>query len=122
MSVIEELLGDMGGEELEVSEASSTDCKYLSENLVELKKIKPGSISINTEKFQDGVDSMSKLCGQISALINIGINPNKAMDYIVDKEASMDMMMHNIKITEISSQAAVNAARFEGAAAKATSI
>ena len=39
---------------------------------------------LNGKKFQSGVDSVSAICGQFSALINVGVGKAEAIDIILN--------------------------------------
>jgi hypothetical protein len=108
----------------EVSDNGKEDSSnnYIPENIVEITKPCIENISFKENLFQEGVDSVSVLCGAITALVNIGVTPNKAMDYLTDKEASTDMIVHAENITRIQSDAMVQGAKFETAKAKMESI
>lgn len=69
---------------------------------------------LNKEKFQEGIDEVSKLCGGIVALYNVGINPHKAMDYLTDKEATLFISENNIKIAEITADSNKEVAKLQG--------
>lgn len=42
-------------------------------------------LQINSQEFQAGIDSISFLCGQYSALRSVGIDSNSAIDIIVNE-------------------------------------
>lgn len=96
-------------------DCSLEDNAYLSENLINIniddsfKKCK-----LNLEKFQEGVEEVSKLCGGIVALYNVGINPHKAMDYLTDKEATVFISNNSIKMAEINSKATIESSKQQG--------
>jgi len=50
-----------------------------TENLVE-------EIEFNSEAFQEGVDSVSCVCGKLTALINVGLTPENALEYLMNQE------------------------------------
>ena len=70
-------------------------------------------VTIDVEAFQKGMHSVSELCGAITALANVGINPHKAMDYLVDKEASKEIFAHNIEIAKIQSDSTISTLKSE---------
>ena len=80
---------------------SCSEKDYIEENLCTLSTDNVLDIEIDKEKFKNGVDEVSFLCGAISALVSVGISPNKAMDYIVDKEAVKEAMKHSIEMANI---------------------
>ena len=69
--------------------------------------------SIDVEAFKKGISSVSELCGAITALVNVGINPHKAMDYIVDKEASKEIFENNLAVAKIQGDANISALKSE---------
>lgn len=50
--------------------------------LVLLDKENLDNVSYNKNKFNHGVDEMSELAGKISALVNVGVSPDNALEYI----------------------------------------
>lgn len=70
-------------------------------------------VSIDVEAFKKGISSVSELCGAITALVNVGINPHKAMDYIVDKEASKEIFENNLAVAKIQGDANISALKSE---------
>lgn len=91
------------------------DLDYLVDKLIDIdisKDIK--NCKLNAKKFQEGIDDVSRLCGGIVALYNVGINPHKAMDYLTDKQATEFISDNNIKIAEITSKATIEASKQEG--------
>lgn len=85
--------------------------EYIKENVYKLCTDNLSDIKIDSEKFKNGVDDVSYLCGAISALVSVGINPNKAMDYIVDKEATTIGMKHNLEIANIQKETAIETSK-----------
>lgn len=70
-------------------------------------------VSIDIEAFKKGISSVSELCGAITALVNVGINPHKAMDYIVDKEASKEIFENNLAVAKIQADANISTLKSE---------
>lgn len=97
-------------EELLKPEEDATE-EYIKENVYKLCTDNLSDIKIDSEKFKNGVDDVSYLCGAISALVSVGINPNKAMDYIVDKEATTIGMKHNLEIANIQKETAIETSK-----------
>ena len=58
---------------------------YLSEYINEINKDNISDIQYDKSKFEKGISKMSKICGMITALVNVGITPdlylNKPADY-----------------------------------------
>lgn len=64
---------------------------------------------IDKELFEQGIKEVSKLCGAISALSNVGINPHKAMEYLATEFVSNN----EIEIAKINAEATVDASKNE---------
>lgn len=90
---------------------SSTSSEYIKENIFNLNLENLKDSVIDKDWFQFGVNDVSYLCGAISALVSVGITPNKAMDYIVEKEAADVAMKHNLEILNIQKETSVETAR-----------
>ena len=41
------------------------------------------TVEFDKEKFQEGVNEFSDVCGGIAAMISLGITPDKALDYFI---------------------------------------
>lgn len=41
------------------------------------------TVEFDKEKFQQGVNEFSDVCGGIAAMISLGITPDKALDYFI---------------------------------------
>lgn len=98
-------------EELLKSEDDSNNKDYIEENICNLCTDNLSDAKINKEKFVNGVNDVSYLCGAISALVSVGINPNKAMDYIVDKEATKLAMEHSIAMANIQKEISIETSK-----------
>ena len=98
-------------EELLKSEDDSNNKDYIEENICNLCTDNLSDAEINKEKFVNGVNDVSYLCGAISALVSVGINPNKAMDYIVDKEATKLAMEHSIAMANIQKEISIETSK-----------
>lgn len=90
---------------------SSVLPEYIKENIFKLNLENLNNSVIDKDKFQFGVNDVSYLCGAISALVSVGIAPNKAMDYIVEKEAADAAMKHNLEILNIQKETSVETAK-----------
>lgn len=53
-------------------------------------------IHFDEKEFQKGIKEISKVCGVITGLINVGISPNNALDYVINKET----IEHNQKLNK----------------------
>lgn len=98
----------MAEEEANSNEAPILD-NVINLNFAESTK----GVAVDIEAFQKGISSVSELCGAITALVNVGINPHKAMDYLVDKEASKEIFAHNIEIAKIQSDSTISTLKSE---------
>lgn len=109
----EEIEGFNGGYNLldDTSLSPDSPSEYIKENIFKLNLDNLAESFINKDRFQVGVNDVSYLCGVISALASVGITPNKAMDYIVDKEAADVAMKHNLEILNIQKETSVETAR-----------
>lgn len=43
------------------------------------------TVEYDIDAFNDGVESMSKFCGRVAALINLGVSPDNALAYFSHK-------------------------------------
>ena len=102
-------LDDLFGALADGDEGEAKD--YLDENLILINTEKLGDCKIDVQKFREGIESVSFLCGAITALVNVGINPNKAMNYLIDKEAAESAMQHNIDIANIQKETSIETSK-----------
>ena len=72
---------------------------FNKENLVD--------VVLDDEKFQDGLDDISFVCGQITGLINIGIDPVDALNYLVNK----DVLKNNLEMGKINKETSIKVAQ-----------
>lgn len=83
----------------------------LINNIIEIDKSNLKKLNYNISEFQKGIDSMSDICGKITALVNTGVSPDAALNYIteitINKEAS-DM---NIEISKINANSNIEASK-----------
>lgn len=109
----EEIEGFNGGYNLldDTSLSPDSPSEYIKENIFKLNLDNLAESFINKDRFQTGVNDVSYLCGAISALASVGITPNKAMDYIVEKEAADAAMKHNLEILNIQKETSIETAR-----------
>lgn len=82
------------------------------ENLIPMDTSNLEDVEIPVEPFKQGVADVAYLCGAISALVNVGINPNRAMDYVVEKQLMASTMEHNLKVAEIQKESSVESAKY----------
>lgn len=52
--------------------------KYIKEKMEDFDTV---SVEYDIDAFNDGVESMSKFCGKVASLINLGITPDAALNY-----------------------------------------
>lgn len=83
---------------------------YIDEFIISIDTKNVSNIDFDSTKFKNGVDSMSELCGKITALVNVGITPSMALTYLSDTDASKAFMEHNLKVSEINADANVKSA------------
>ena len=95
-------------------EATENNEAPILDNVITLNfKNETKDVSIDIEAFKKGISSVSELCGAITALVNVGINPHKAMDYIVDKEASKEIFENNLAVAKIQTDANISTLKSE---------
>ena len=83
---------------------------YIDEFIISIDTKNVSNIDFDSTKFKNGVDSMSELCGKITALVNVGITPSMALTYLSDTDASKAFMEHNLEVSEINADANVKTA------------
>lgn len=66
-----------------------------------------GETELNQEKFQDGVNEASYVCGQISALQVVGIEPQDALEYITSINNNMIVADNNVNVANIHAETEV---------------
>jgi hypothetical protein len=109
---MEELnLNDMMQNSLEDACEINNNADYLEDNIIKINTDGLSNYKIDLDKFGEGINSVSYLCGIITALVNVGINPNKAMDYAVDKEATQYAMEHNLEMANIQKDISIETAK-----------
>lgn len=105
---LQELCGELGG----ADEDNDTEA-FLTDKIKEIDLSNVDNLTLNRDKFQEGLDFVSFLAGAITGLCNIGITPNKAMDYIVDSQMTKEAMEHNIEMANIQKDTAIETAKFD---------
>ena len=83
---------------------------YIDEFIISIDTEGVSNIAFDSTKFKNGVDSMSELCGKITALVNVGITPSMALTYLSDTDAIKAFMEHNLKVSEINADANIKSA------------
>lgn len=95
---------------------------YIYENIIELNTLDVSELTLDATKFKTGMDSVAELCGAITALVNVGITPSKAMEYLMEKEAAQEAMKHNIEMGNIQANAAIESAKYESVLTQRNSL
>lgn len=80
---------------------------YLSEYINEINKDNISDIQYDKSKFEKGISKMSKICGMITALVNVGITPDNALTYISEHELNEKGTEATLEITKIQADASV---------------
>lgn len=92
---------------------NSSDDSYIKENIIIIDKINNGDFSFNKEKFQNGIDCISELCGKITALVNVGLTPTAALNYIASKEDRNDTLGYMLEAAKINSNTVIESSKYE---------
>ena len=66
----------------------------------------------DTKEFQRGINDVSRVCGMITALVNVGITPSMALSYISENESNKSIIDSNYKIAELQSKTAKDTAKY----------
>lgn len=85
--------------------------EYLSEYINEINKDNISDIQYDKSKFEKGISKMSKICGMITALVNVGITPDNALAYISEYELNEKGTEATLEITKIQADASIAASR-----------
>lgn len=104
---LEEIL--VSGEELD--SAGMND--YIKEYILVMPKDELSKCIYDKKSFQSGINKVSELCGAITALVNVGINPSKAMNYLVEKDSTELMLENSIQIAKIQADATIKSSKNE---------
>lgn len=89
------------------------DLNYIQENIVNIDTEDLFKLKHDKNKFKSGIDSVSYICGQITALVNVGINPSEALLYISNMN-TLDKATKNEKdLAKIQSDASIKCAKYE---------
>jgi hypothetical protein len=95
-------------EENAVVEDECEDEDYLKDNLIDIDTSTLNKCKFNNKYFQKGIDDISEVCGKISALVNVGINPVVALQFI----SGIEDYKTAIKINEMNTKTAVETAKY----------
>lgn len=69
------------------------------------------NINIDLEEFNNGVKSVSDICGKIVALSNVGIPPVVALEFISNRMDIDSTVDSNEKITELNNKASIECSK-----------
>lgn len=107
--------GKMNYDNLSNFDELMDDCEnekdYIKENILKIRTSHLNECSIDIQDFKEGIKSVSYLCGAITALVNAGITPTKAMDYIVDRDATEKALDFNLRMADIQNKTAIETAK-----------
>lgn len=91
---------------------NETNKEYLDENIITIDISEVSKCTLNKDKFQEGMNEVSALCGKIVALTNVGITPNMALSYIADVDGQSHMSEYNLKVSKMNAESNVESAKF----------
>jgi hypothetical protein len=74
--------------------------EYIPMNISNLCKDNTMDIQYDESKFKDGVNDYSYIAGALTALLNTGLSPELAVQYIL----AQDEIKQNIKMTKINTE------------------
>jgi len=110
MSEIKEQPIQFSPEEMDMVQSPSD---YIEENIIHLDTKKLDKARLDDILFAKGINSVSELCGAISALVSVGISPPMAMMYLSEREGTILAMEHTLNLSKINANATVEASKFE---------
>lgn len=94
-------------------EEEEEDYRYMPLNTDNLEEVR-----IDTSDFKLGVDAMSYAAGQITALCNVGMTPEQAMEFVLSsKTMELQEKLHKMNVTKD-----IQVAKFAGAQIEAREI
>ena len=83
-------------------------------NILELKNNNElCTCNIDYKKFQSGINEISKMCGEITALVNVGIDPHRALDFLQEKYITEIITSGNLDVAKINANAAIESSKNE---------
>lgn len=59
---------------------------------------------LKTEDFQSGIDGVTELAGQITALVNCGVSPDEAFKTLMDYKMSSESLKVTLKLAELNAE------------------
>lgn len=66
-------------------------------------------LEINSQEFQAGIDKVSRTCGMISALANVGLTKDQIMDYVINEQN----IEFNLKLNQMTCDSNKETARIQ---------
>ena len=88
---------------------------YIEENIIKLDTKRFDKFRMDEPLFKSGIDSVSEMCGAISALSSVGITPSMAMMYLSEREGTKLGMAHNLEISKLNSNTLIATSKYESA-------
>lgn len=111
---------------------SEEGSKYIEQNIIGLDTSNI-DLQFDKKEFKKGVDKLSEICGSVTALVNVGITPDMALQYLSDRELTMKNLDNTyelsklntetaLKQTQINADATVAQAKYDGISTQKNSI
>lgn len=104
---VQKLLSDIDNESI------NNGTEYIKENILNISKSDLSKCIYDKKMFQNGINKVSELCGSITALVNVGITPSKAIDYLAEQESTKLMLDNSIELSRIQAEAAIKSSKNE---------
>lgn len=98
---------------LKASQFNNENQQYIAENIVEINKDNIKAINYNKDYFDKGIEDMSLIAGKITALVNVGITPIMALQYLYDTEANKDTLTSAESIAKINGNTNINKVKLD---------
>lgn len=92
---------------------SKEEKDFILDNLITLDTEYLSSFTLDDVEFKNGIKDMSRLCGSISALVSVGLNPNTAIEYITQMNLTKLSMEHSVVMGKLESETAVKVSQNE---------
>lgn len=84
------------------------ECKCHCEEETETESI---CVDFDEERFQQGVNDVSRLCGKIAALSSIGVSPEAALQYFSGIKENQAVAENNLAMARLNAETQVAIAR-----------
>jgi len=94
-------------------DALNESVDYIPENIVKTDIKGLDKAKIDLILYKDGINSVSEMCGAISALVSVGITPSMAMLYLSEREGTKLGMEHNLEINRLNSTTLIQTSKNE---------